>query len=325
MPRPRTCGFPPTAVPVPDPDPEKIVLQATGVHKSYGQRQALAGVDLQVAAGECVGMLGPNGAGKTTFLRICLGTVAADRGEVRAFGLRLPGQALAARARIGVVPQDSWLDPDFNCLDNLLVYASYFGIDGKTAAAAAPKLLEFAGIPERSREPVLNLSGGLKRRLALARSLINDPEMIFLDEPTTALDPAARHLIWERLRRLRSQGRALLLTTHFMEEAERLCDRVLIVDSGRVLAEGAPEQLIAANVEREVLEVSGPGFESWLAGQPDTAARVVALGDLHYCYADDGSRLAAAAGREGKYAITRRPAGLEDVYLRLTGHSLRDL
>ena len=302
----------------------KIVLQATGVHKSYGDRQALAGVDLQVAAGECVGLLGPNGAGKTTFLRICLGTIAASRGDVSAFGLPLPGQALAARSRIGVVPQDSWLDPDFNCLDNLLVYASYFGIDSKTAAATAPKLLEFAGIPERSREPVLNLSGGLKRRLALARSLINDPQMIFLDEPTTALDPAARHLIWERLRRLRAQGRALLLTTHFMEEAERLCDRVLILDAGRILAEGAPGQLIAASIEREVLEVSGSGFAAWLAAHPAAAARVVALGDLHYCYADDGGELAAAIGREGKYVVTRRPAGLEDVYLRLTGHSLRD-
>ena len=306
------------------PPAAAVALAATGVHKSYGSRQALAGIDLEVAAGECVGLLGPNGAGKTTFLRVCLGTIAATAGEVSVLGHRLPGQALAARARIGVVPQDSWLDPDFNCLDNLLVYASYFGMDRRQAEARAPQLLEFAGIPERSREPVLNLSGGLKRRLALARSLLNDPEMIFLDEPTTALDPAARHLIWERLRRLRAEGRSLLLTTHFMEEAQRLCDRVLILDAGRTIAEGSPDQLIAANVEREVLEVSGSGFSQWLAGRPDAARRVVELGDLHYCYVEDGGRLAEEIGREKRFVVTRRPADLEDVYLRLTGQTLRD-
>ena len=300
------------------------VLTATGICKSYGSRQVLAGIDLQVAAGECVGLLGPNGAGKTTFLRICLGTIAADAGSVNVFGHQLPQAALRARAQIGVVPQDSWLDSDFNCLDNLLIYASYFGIGRSAATARAGQLLEFAGIPARGREPVLNLSGGLKRRLALARALINDPQMIFLDEPTTALDPAARHLIWERLRRLRAQGRALLLTTHFMEEAERLCDRVLIIDAGKVIAAGSPAALIDEHVEAQVLEVSGSGFAGWLAEHPQVSARVVELGDLHYCYLDDGSELAAAIGQEGKYPLTRRPTGLEDVYLRLTGHRLRD-
>ncbi|MFN6961051.1 MAG: ATP-binding cassette domain-containing protein [Rhodocyclaceae bacterium] len=242
--------------------------------KLYEGRPAVDGLSFTVDRGECFGLLGPNGAGKTTTLRCCLGLTAPDGGRITVLGLPVPARGREARMGIGVVPQFDNLDPDFSLAENLLVYGRYFGIPDATLRARIPALLEFAGLAGKERGNIRTLSGGMKRRLTLARALINDPELLVLDEPTTGLDPQARHLIWERLRELLSQGKTILLTTHFMEEAERLCNRLLIMDHGRKVAEGSPRALIEAHVP-----VS-----------PDPL----------------------------------RPANLEDVFLKLTGHELRD-
>jgi lipooligosaccharide transport system ATP-binding protein len=215
--------------------------------KIYAGQPAVDGLSFSVARGECFGLLGPNGAGKTTTLRCCLGHIAPDGGRISVLGLAVPPHGREARARIGVVPQFDNLDPDFSLAENLLVYGRYFGLSTATLRARIPMLLEFAGLAGKERGNIRSLSGGMKRRLTLARALINDPELLVLDEPTTGLDPQARHLIWERLRELLAQGKTILLTTHFMEEAERLCHRLLIMDHGRSIAEGSPRELIAAH------------------------------------------------------------------------------
>jgi len=215
--------------------------------KIYAGQPAVDGLSFSVARGECFGLLGPNGAGKTTTLRCCLGHIAPDGGRITVLGLAVPPHGREARARIGVVPQFDNLDPDFSLAENLLVYGRYFGLSTATLRARIPMLLEFAGLAGKERGNIRSLSGGMKRRLTLARALINDPELLVLDEPTTGLDPQARHLIWERLRELLAQGKTILLTTHFMEEAERLCHRLLIMDHGRSIAEGAPHELIEAH------------------------------------------------------------------------------
>ncbi|MEF8706628.1 MAG: ATP-binding cassette domain-containing protein, partial [Candidatus Accumulibacter sp. UW27] len=208
-------------------------LQVSGLHKSYDRQVVVAGIDFSVPSGTCFGLLGPNGAGKTTTLRCCLGLTAPDAGDIRLAGWTVPGDADAARARVGIVPQFDNLDPDFTCSENLLVYARYFGIADAVMRDRIPALLDFAGLTGKADASIQSLSGGMKRRLTLARALVNDPDILFLDEPTTGLDPQARHLIWEGLKRLLVSGKTLLLTTHFMDEAERLCDRLVILDHGR--------------------------------------------------------------------------------------------
>ncbi|MGI9297890.1 MAG: ATP-binding cassette domain-containing protein [Gammaproteobacteria bacterium] len=296
-------------------------LAAERICKSFGGAAAVREVSFSLAAGECVGVLGPNGAGKSTLLNICLGVLRQDSGSVRLLGFEMPRESLAARARIGVVPQKDMLDPDFTCAENLSVYARYFG------AVAAPEkiasLLDFAGLSARNTTAIGHLSGGMQRRLALARALINDPELIVLDEPTTGLDPQARHLIWERLRTMQEEGRTLLLTTHFMEEAERLCDRVIVMDGGRVIAEGAPSRLAAEHVEAEVVEVHGEGAPEWLDARPDIAGRRENFGRLSYCHVPDAAPLLAAL-RDSPFRFVHRRAGMEDVFLRLTGRELRE-
>ena len=249
-------------------------LEITDLRKSYGGREVVAGISFAIGKGECFGLLGPNGAGKTTTLRCCLGHTAPDSGSIRLVGEPVPARAREARMRTGVVPQFDNLDPDFSAAENLLVFGRYFGIDDATIRARIPFLLEFAGLGSKADANIKTLSGGMKRRLTLARALINDPDMLLLDEPTTGLDPQARHLIWERLHGLLAEGKTILLTTHFMEEAERLCNRLAIMDEGRGIAEGTPQALIAEHVP-----VSPSGL---------------------------------------------RPANLEDVFLKLTGHELRD-
>jgi lipooligosaccharide transport system ATP-binding protein len=224
--------------------------------------------------GECFGLLGPNGAGKTTTLRCCLGLTAPDSGTITLLGHPVPAQGREARTRVGVVPQFDNLDPDFSLAENLLVYGRYFGLPDAVIHARIPDLLEFASLAGKERGNIRSLSGGMKRRLTLARALVNDPELLVLDEPTTGLDPQARHLIWDRLKQLLDAGKTILLTTHFMEEAERLCDRLIIIEAGRIIAAGTPRELIDTHVP-----VSPTAL---------------------------------------------RPANLEDVFLKLTGHELRD-
>ena len=300
------------------------VLAARGLRKSYGAAEVVSGVDLAVAAGECFGLLGPNGAGKTTTLKLCLGLIKPDGGEIELLGEPVPRRAREARVRVGVVPQFDNLDPDFNVAENLLVYGRYFGMAPRDIEARIPPLLEFAGLTGRADAKINALSGGMKRRLTLARALVNDPQLLFLDEPTTGLDPQARHLIWERLRRLTQEGKTLVLTTHFMEEAERLCQRLAIMDHGRIISQGSPRSLIAEHIEPQVLEVHGPGYEAWMERARALAPRVERVGDTVFCYSDDVEPLLKSLTGQNELAYLHRQASLEDVFLKLTGRDLRD-
>jgi lipooligosaccharide transport system ATP-binding protein len=300
------------------------VLTARGLRKRYGDTDVVDGLALEVQPGECFGLLGPNGAGKTTTLRLCLGLTYADAGEIRLLGEPVPARAREARRRVGVVPQFDNLDPDFTVAENLVVYGRYFGIARHDIAVRLPALLDFAGLVGRAEARIHTLSGGMKRRLTLARALVNEPQLVFMDEPTTGLDPQARHLIWERLRRLTHEGRTLVLTTHFMEEAERLCHRLAILDRGRIIAEGSPRELIALHIEPHVVEVYGEALDLWLQASRTLAPRMEKAGDTAFLYAADPQPiLAMLHGRPG-LSYLHRPATLEDVFLKLTGRDLRD-
>ncbi len=299
-------------------------LAVRGLRKSYGALEVLAGVDLDVAAGECFGLLGPNGAGKTTTLKLCLGLLEPGAGEIRLLDYDVPAQARIARQRVGVVPQFDNLDPDFTVAENLVVYGRYFGLKDRDIQARIPQLLEFAGLSGRADARIQTLSGGMKRRLTLARALVNDPQLLFMDEPTTGLDPQARHLIWERLRRLRQEGKTLILTTHFMEEAERLCSRIAIMDHGRIIAQGTPRSLIADHIEPQVVEVHGNGVEQWMERAKGLAPRVERAGETVFCYAADVEPVIGALRGQHELAYLHRPANLEDLFLKLTGRDLRD-
>ena len=299
-------------------------LHARALRKRYGDLEVVNGVDLDVAPGECFGLLGPNGAGKTTTLRLCLGLTYPDAGTIELLGEPVPARAREARSRVGVVPQFDNLDPDFTVAENLLVYGRYFGMSRATVAARVPELLEFAGLAGRADARINTLSGGMKRRLTLARALINDPQLLFMDEPTTGLDPQARHLIWERLRRLTQEGKTLVLTTHFMEEAERLCHRLAIMDRGRLISVGSPRALIAEHIEPQVVEVHGSGLDRWLEQARRLAPRVERAGDTAFLYATDAAPLIAGLRGEPELSFLHRPASLEDVFLKLTGRDLRD-
>lgn len=306
------------------------VLSFNAVHKRFGKLNAVDGLSVEVYPGECLGLLGPNGAGKTTALRLALGLSRADSGEVHLLGLPMPESGSLARARVGVVPQADALDPDFTIRENLVVFARYFGLSGAALDSRIESLLAFASLERRADEPVTKLSGGQKRRLTLARALINDPEMIFLDEPSTALDPQARHLIWERLQALREQGKTLLLTTHFMDEAQRLCDRIVIIDHGRIIVQGSPRELIAQHIASDVIELYGRDARVWLSGSAptDPTARIEHSGETVFIYTRDTRAWLDVLHRPSATALNFdylcRPANLEDVFLRLTGRDLRD-
>ena len=295
-----------------------------GLRKAWGSTPVLQGVSFEVQRGECFGLLGPNGAGKTTTLKLALGLGHADAGNLLLLGHSMPDQAQAARKRVGVVPQFDNLDPDFTCAENLLVYGRYFGLPDRVIGQRIAPLLAFAGLQGREYARIGTLSGGMRRRLTMARALVNDPEVVFMDEPTTGLDPQARHLVWERLRALRAEGKTLVLTTHFMEEAERLCTRLLVLDRGRVVAQGSPRALVEAHVEPHVLEVHGAPLQAWLAGARSPAARVEVAGETAFCYARDVSPLLASMEGWAGLGFLHRPANLEDVFLKLTGRELRD-
>ena len=304
---------------------DTAVLSVTGLRKSYGNTEVVRGLDFAIARGECFGLLGPNGAGKTTTLRCCLGLTDPNAGAIALLGLPVPKAAREARVRVGVVPQMDNLDPDFTVVENLRIYGRYFRIPDALLDERIPRLLEFAGLSTKGASSIRTLSGGMKRRLTLARALINDPELLILDEPTTGLDPQARHLIWDGLRQLLTQGKTILITTHFMDEAERLCSRLAVIDHGRMIACDTPRALIAAHVEPEVIEVYGDEARSWAEARGrQLADRLELAGETAFCYARDAAPLLADLARQTSVRYLHRPANLEDLFIKITGRELRD-
>ncbi|MDX1698271.1 MAG: ATP-binding cassette domain-containing protein [Thiohalobacterales bacterium] len=281
------------------------------------------GIDFDIAAGRCFGFLGPNGAGKTTTLRMAMGLTPVSSGELTVFGLSVKRHAAAIRARTGIVPQADNLDPDFTVQENLEVYASFFGLSADQVAARIDTLLAFVSLTERRLARPEALSGGMQRRLTIARALINEPELVVLDEPTTGLDPQARHVIWGRLTELKNRGKTLLLTTHYMEEAERLCDELIIMDHGRILAQGSPRELIEQHVETDVIELRGLD-DAMSAIARQSGCRLEQMGNSLYCYTRDPAPLIEQLKHRHSLRFVHRPTGLEDVFLRLTGRELRD-
>lgn len=302
------------------------LFEARDLSKRYGDATVVDRLSFHIAPGECLGVIGPNGAGKTTTIRMCLGLTEADGGEITALGLRMPRDVLAIKAQVGVVTQFDSLDPDFTCAENLLVYGRYFGLPEAQIRERIPQLLEFAALSHKARATPAELSGGMRRRLSLARALVNDPRLLLLDEPTTGLDPQARHLMWERLQVLLQQGKSILLTTHFMDEAERLCSHLLVLDHGRKIAEGGPRELIAKYLEPDVVEVFGQGAIG-LADSPlkALAGRTEVSGDTVFFYTQDATALLdALAHAHPRLRTLHRPANLEDLFLKLTGRQIRE-
>jgi len=318
-----------TSTAAPAPEPTDILVKAEGLRKVYpGGHVAVDGVDFALRRGEAFGILGPNGAGKSSTMRMigCVSTPSG--GTLNVLGLDAITQGERIRARLGSVPQDDALDTELTVLENLLVYGHYFGLRRAVVRERAQRLLEFARLTDRADKPVQTLSGGMRRRLTIARALINEPEIVLLDEPTTGLDPQARHQLWERLYELKASGVTLVLTTHYMDEAEQLCDRLVVMDGGRFVAEGTPRELIEAHVTREVLELRfAPGEQQAAAEKLASAVeRIEPLADRLLLYCDDGETALAAAHALQLTPVTAlvRRAGLEDVFLTLTGRSLID-
>ncbi len=311
---------------------QSSILSVQGLRKCYGDSTVVDDVSFTLEAGECLGVIGPNGAGKTTTIRMCLGLSTPDEGRIVYFagpgaaeGWQMPRDALAIKAQLGVVSQFDTLDPDFSCAENLLVYGRYFGLKEAQIRARIPALLEFASLTHKAQVKPGELSGGMKRRLSLARALVNDPRLLLLDEPTTGLDPQARHLMWERLQRLLQQGKSILLTTHFMDEAERLCTRLVVLDHGKKIAEGRPRDLIARHLEPDVVEVYGNGALALMdAPLKALAARVEVSGETVFFYTQDAKPLLTALNAYPQLRTLHRPANLEDLFLKLTGRQIRE-
>jgi lipooligosaccharide transport system ATP-binding protein len=308
------------------------LFSASQLTKRYGGNTVVDGLSFAIAPGECLGVIGPNGAGKTTTIRMCLGLTAPDAGRIDYFAgqegaqaLQMPRDALAIKAELGVVTQFDTLDPDFTCAENLAVYGRYFGLPRKEIAERVPPLLDFASLAHKADAKPGELSGGMKRRLSLARALINNPRLLLLDEPTTGLDPQARHLMWERLQMLLKQGKSILLTTHFMDEAERLCSRLLVLDHGRKIAEGRPRDLIAEHLEPDVVEVFGQGATK-IVDSPvrQHASRVEKSGETVFFYTERAKPLMDALAAYPQMRTLHRPANLEDLFLKLTGRQIRE-
>lgn len=298
---------------------------ARHLSKRYGDATVVNDLSFHIAPGECLGVIGPNGAGKTTTIRMCLGLTAPDGGDIQALGLSMPRDALAIKAQLGVVSQFDSLDPDFSCAENLLVYGRYFGMKDRQIRDRIPQLLDFAALAHKADVKPAQLSGGMRRRLSLARALVNDPRLLMLDEPTTGLDPQARHLMWERLQLLLQQGKSILLTTHFMDEAERLCSRLLVLDHGRKIAEGRPRDLIAQHLEPDVVEVYGNGALTLLDSTlKQLAARTEVSGETVFFYTQNAKPLLDALAQHPKLRTLHRPANLEDLFLKLTGRQIRE-
>ena len=296
--------------------------------KRFGENTVVNDLSFHISPGECLGVIGPNGAGKTTTLRMCLGLTSPDVGNITYFGdLNMPHEALAIKSRLGVVAQMDTLDPDFTAEENLLVYGRYFGMRDRDIKARIAPLLEFGALTSKAKAKPSELSGGMKRRLSLARALINHPQMLLLDEPTTGLDPQARHLMWERLQMLMQEGKSILLTTHFMDEAERLCDRLLVLDHGKKIAEGKPRDLISEHLEPDVVEVYGQGALNLAAPESPLrqhAARIEVSGETVFFYTAQAEPLLMALQAWPHLRSLHRPANLEDLFLKLTGRQIRE-
>ncbi|MBA2531258.1 MAG: ABC transporter ATP-binding protein [Nocardioidaceae bacterium] len=304
------------------------LVRARGLTKSYGHVEAVRGIDVDVRPGETFGFLGPNGAGKSSAMRMIAAVSPVSAGELRILDLDPATDGPAIRARIGVCPQEDSLDMEITVRENLTVYGRYFGLSRAECRERADELLDFVQLADKAGDSVEELSGGMKRRLTIARSLINRPELLLLDEPTTGLDPQARHLVWERLFRLKQQGVTLVLTTHYMDEAEQLCDRLVVMDNGVIVAAGSPQELIAAYSTKEVTELRfGAGEHEAVASKvSDLAERVEVLPDRLLLYTDEGEAAAIAVHERGlrPIAVLVRRSTLEDVFLRLTGRTLVD-
>jgi len=303
----------------------KALLSCEKLVKRYASQLVVDGLSFEIYPGECLGLIGPNGAGKTTTLKMCLGLTTPDEGRVLAFDHEMPKDALSIKSHLGVVSQFDTLDPDFTCAENLRVYGRYFGLKSAYLEEKIPQLLEFASLSNKANDRPGALSGGMKRRLSLARALINDPSLLLLDEPTTGLDPQARHLMWERLQTLVRNGKSILLTTHFMDEAERLCDRLIVIDQGKKITQGAPKALIAEHLERSVVEVYGAfDREQLLRELTPLAQRVEQSGETLFFYANEPSALNAALSVMPNIRCFHRPTNLEDLFLKLTGRQIRE-
>ena len=304
------------------------VILARGLRKSYGQFEAVRGIDFEVAPGTSFGLLGPNGAGKSTTMRMIAGVSHRSGGQLRILGMDPNEQGPRIRAHLGVVPQNDSLDDQLTVRENLIFYGRYFGLPKRWLAAKAEELIEFAQLTEKRNSRVDDLSGGMKRRLTISRALVSDPRIVLLDEPTTGLDPQARHILWDRLFQLKEKGTTLVLTTHHMDEAEQLCDRLIVIDHGQIVAEGTPPGLVREYAGREVVELRfgstrNASAAAQLGGVGD---RIETLPDRVLIYAADSEgalRAVLERGLEPNSSLVRR-CSLEDVFLRLTGRSLID-
>ena len=309
-------------------DDTEPMISARRLTKRFGEFTAVDGIDVSVRRGEAFGFLGPNGAGKSSTMRMIGCVSPPSSGTLRILGLDPATHGPAIRARLGVVPQRDTLDEELTVRENILVYGRYFGLSHAVVRERAAELLEFAQLTERADSLVEPLSGGMKRRLTIARSLVNNPEVLLLDEPTTGLDPQARHVLWDRLFRLKRSGVTLVLTTHYMDEAEQLCDRLVVMDGGRIVAEGSPRQLISEHATREVLELrfAADDHEPYRAKVTGLADRIEVLPDRLLLYTDDGDATAAAVHQRGltPLSVLARRSTLEDVFLHLTGRTLID-
>ena len=307
-------------------NPSTSLIHARGLTKRFGDFTAVDAIDFDVAPAEAFGFLGPNGAGKTSTMRMIGSVSPVSEGTLTVLGLDPGINGPQIRARLGVVPQQDTLDTELTVRENLVLYGRYFGLSRDECGRRADELLDFAQLTERQNDEVEPLSGGMKRRLTIARALINEPELLLLDEPTTGLDPQARHLLWDRLYRLKQRGVTLVLTTHYMDEAEQLCDRLVVMDKAKIVAEGSPRQLIERYSTKEVTELRfPPDVQDSLDGKLDgLAERIERLADRVLLYADDGEAVAVAAHERGlkPETVLVRRSTLEDVFLRLTGRSL---
>jgi lipooligosaccharide transport system ATP-binding protein len=307
---------------------DEPMIRARDLRKSFGSFEAVRGIDVDVRRGESFGFLGPNGAGKSSTMRMIAAVSPVTSGELRVLGMDPAVDGPAIRGRIGVCPQEDTLDTELNVRDNLYIYGRYFGLPRAEVRQRCDELLEFVQLTERARSKVEALSGGMKRRLTIARSLINRPEVLLLDEPTTGLDPQARHVVWDRLFRLKQQGVTLVITTHYMDEAEQLCDRLVVMDRGVIVAEGSPQELIRTYSTREVAELRfRTGEHEAVAPKiEDLAERVEVLPDRILLYTQDGEEAIAKVHERGLDPVVTlvRRSSLEDVFLRLTGRTLVD-